>query len=107
MLYFNDFSADCREDFLAFRLHGRHRESAALSPTLRNTFRRMEIEPLLDPYLVEARQVGRIGQIQRFERAPEDARDDGVAVPFPLRRNDEHGAHSVLQRSRAIRYAVT
>jgi hypothetical protein len=44
----------------------------------------MEIEPLLDPYRIEG-LADRIGQIQCFERAPDEARGDHLAVPFPER----------------------
>src|SRR6266404_6574184 len=46
---------------------------------------------LLDPYLVQSRHFGWVGQVQRFEGASDDARDDCVAVPFVVRRHDEPG----------------
>jgi hypothetical protein len=44
-----------------------------------------------DLNLVQPRYFGRVGRIKCFEGAADNARDDSVAVPFTVRRNDEPG----------------
>src|SRR5205807_6932379 len=64
---------------------------------------------LLDPYLVQSRHFEWVSQVQRFEGASDDARNDGVAIPFVVRRDNEPGrpfAAAALQGGLVGRHIV-
>src|SRR6202011_3780369 len=46
---------------------------------------------LIDAHFVEAGHLGRIGEVECVERRADNARDDGVAVPFAVCGHDEPG----------------